>query len=86
MKRKTSGEGILITDNKQSKLKTDWRKILKSNTKNSAEGRIHQVRGKIKETIGKVVNNHELEIKGKVENAKGKIQEKVGEIEKIIKK
>ena len=57
-----------------------------SNTKNSAEGRIHQVRGKIKETIGKIVNNQELEIEGKVENAEGKIQEKIGDIEKVVKK
>ena len=59
---------------------------MKSNTKNSAEGKIHQVRGKIKETIGKIVNNHELEIEGKVESAKGKIQEKIGEIGKVIAK
>ncbi len=55
---------------------------MKSNTENSAEGKIHQVRGKIKETIGKIFDNQELEIKGKVENAKGKIQEKIGEIGK----
>jgi uncharacterized protein YjbJ (UPF0337 family) len=58
---------------------------LKSDTKNSTEGRIHQARGKIKETLGKIVNNHELEIEGKVENAEGKIQEKVGDIEKILR-
>ncbi len=55
---------------------------MKSDTKNSAEGRIHQFRGKIKETIGRIVDNDKLEIEGKVENAKGKIQEKIGEIEK----
>lgn len=59
---------------------------MKSSTKNNAEGKMHQVKGKIKETIGKVVDNHELEIEGKVENAKGKVQEKVGEIEKVIEK
>ncbi len=59
---------------------------MKSNTENSAEGKIHQVRGKIKETIGKIVNNHELEIEGKEETAEGKIQEKIGEIGKDIEK
>lgn len=59
---------------------------MKSKTKNSSEGRIHQARGKIKETIGRIVNNHELEVEGKVEKAEGKIQERVGEIEKDMKK
>lgn len=59
---------------------------MKSNTKNKAEGKIHQVRGKLKETIGKIVDNHELEIEGKVQHTKGKIQEKLGEIEKVIEK
>lgn len=59
---------------------------MKSNEENKAEGKNHQVRGKIKETIGKIVDNHELEIKGKVEKAEGKIQEKIGEIGKVIEK
>ncbi len=59
---------------------------MKSSTKNNAEGKMHQVKGKIKETVGKVVDNDELENEGKVENAKGKIQEKIGEVEKIIEK
>ncbi len=59
---------------------------MKSSTKDNAEGKIHQVKGKVKETVGKIVGNPDLEIEGQVENAKGKIQEKIGEIEKVIEK
>ena len=55
---------------------------MKSSTKDNAEGKMHQVKGKVKETIGKVVKNRDLESEGKVENLEGKVQEKIGEIEK----
>lgn len=55
---------------------------MKSSTKDNAEGKMHQVKGKIKETVGKVVKNRDLESEGKVENLEGKVQEKIGEIEK----
>jgi uncharacterized protein YjbJ (UPF0337 family) len=47
---------------------------------------MHQVKGKIKEVAGKLVNNPELEAEGKVENLNGKVQEKIGEIEKVLEK
>ena len=42
------------------------------------EGKLHQVKGKIKEVAGKIADNPELEIEGKGENAAGKVQEKAG--------
>ena len=59
---------------------------MKSSTKDIAEGKLHQAKGKIKEVVGVAVDNHELEIKGKSENAAGHVQEKVGEIEKVLEK
>jgi len=38
---------------------------MKSSTQDKAEGKFHQVKGKIKETVGKVVGNHDLEAEGK---------------------
>jgi uncharacterized protein YjbJ (UPF0337 family) len=51
---------------------------MKSSTKDKAKGKTHQVKGKIKETVGKAVGNKDLEDEGKGENIKGKSQEKVG--------
>jgi uncharacterized protein YjbJ (UPF0337 family) len=57
---------------------------MKSSTIDSAEGKMHQVKGNIKETVGKVVGNRDLETEGKIENLDGKIQDKLGQIKKVV--
>jgi uncharacterized protein YjbJ (UPF0337 family) len=59
---------------------------MKSSTQDKAEGKMHQVKGKIKEAVGKVVGNKDLEAEGKGENLGGKVQEKVGDIKKVLDK
>ena len=59
---------------------------MKSSTKDNIGGKMHQVKGKIKETAGKVVGNRNLEGEGKDEKLGGKIQEKIGQVEKIVGK
>jgi uncharacterized protein YjbJ (UPF0337 family) len=59
---------------------------MKSSTKDKAEGKMHQVKGKIKEAVGKTVGNKDLEAEGKGENLEGKVQEKVGDVKKIVGK
>jgi uncharacterized protein YjbJ (UPF0337 family) len=68
------------------KLKFNRRNNMKSSTKDNVEGKMHQVKGKVKETVGKVVKNRGLESEGKIENLKGEVQEKIGEIEKVAGK
>ncbi|MFH0730773.1 MAG: CsbD family protein [Pseudomonadota bacterium] len=57
---------------------------MKSSTKNNAEGKMHQVKGKIKEAIGKIAGDRDLKIEGENENLDGKAQEELGRIEKVI--
>ena len=59
---------------------------MKSSTKDKAEGKMHQVTGKIKETSGKVVGNKDLEAEGNDEILEGKVQEKVGDVKKVLDK
>jgi uncharacterized protein YjbJ (UPF0337 family) len=59
---------------------------MKPSTKDNAEGKMHQVKGKVKETVGKVVGNDDLEAEGKVEKLDGKIQEKIGQVKKVVGK
>ena len=59
---------------------------MKPSTRDNAEGKMHQVKGAIKEVAGKIVNNRDLEAEGKVEKLDGKIQEKIGQIEKVVEK
>ncbi len=59
---------------------------MKSSTKDNAEGKMHQVKGTIKEVAGIIVGNEDLEAEGKEENLDGKIQEKRGQIKKVMDK
>lgn len=47
---------------------------MKSSTRNNAEGTLHKLKGKVKETVGKIVGNPDLKAKGKKEKMQGKIQ------------
>jgi uncharacterized protein YjbJ (UPF0337 family) len=62
------------------------RNTMKSSTQDNAEGKMHQVKGKIKEIAGKVIMNPDLEAEGKDENLDGKAQEKIGDIKKVVGK
>ncbi len=59
---------------------------MKSSTKDHAEGKMHQLKGTIKEVGGIIAGDSDLEAEGKEENLEGKIQEKVGQIKKVIDK
>ena len=57
---------------------------MKSSTKDKAEGKFHEAKGKVKEVTGKITGNPKLEGKGKAEKIAGKVQEKIGEVEKVL--
>jgi uncharacterized protein YjbJ (UPF0337 family) len=59
---------------------------MKSGTQDEAEGKWHQVKGKVKEIAGALGGNPDLEAEGKIESETGKIQEKIGEVKKIVGK
>jgi uncharacterized protein YjbJ (UPF0337 family) len=44
------------------------------------------VKGKVKETAGKVTNNPNLQAEGNAEKNAGKVEKKVGQIEKVFEK
>lgn len=46
--------------------------------KNTVEGNLEQVKGAIKETVGKVVGNDRLEAEGEAQKVAGKAQEGLG--------
>jgi len=59
---------------------------MSQSTTDKAEGKFHEVKGKVKEKVGQVINNRDLESEGKSENLAGKIQKKVGQIEDVLEK
>jgi uncharacterized protein YjbJ (UPF0337 family) len=59
---------------------------MKPSTKNEIAGNVHEVKGTIKEKVGKLTNDPGLEGEGIGENIAGKIQKKIGQVQKVIEK
>ncbi len=55
-----------------------------SGTKNEIAGKYHEVKGRIKEKVGQVTNDPDLEAEGLGEKIGGKIQKKIGQIKKVV--
>jgi uncharacterized protein YjbJ (UPF0337 family) len=60
--------------------------MMKRSTKDRAKGAFHEVKGTIKDKLGKLTNNSALEAKGKVEKFAGKIQKKIGQVRRTFER
>lgn len=54
--------------------------------KNRIDGKVKQVKGSVKEALGKVTGDRKTEAEGLSEKTAGKIQEKAGETADAIRK
>lgn len=59
---------------------------MKPSTENVVAGKIHEVKGKIKEAAGRAANDPNLEGEGLGERVAGTIQNKLGHVQKVIEK
>jgi uncharacterized protein YjbJ (UPF0337 family) len=59
---------------------------MKPSTTDQIKGKLHEVKGGVKERVGQVTNDPSLEAKGQDEKLGGKIQKKIGQVEKIFEK
>lgn len=59
---------------------------MKQSGKDQAEGKFHEVKGKVKEKVGRVTDNPNLEDEGTTEKVAGKVQKKVGQVERVFEK
>ena len=57
---------------------------MKPSTQDRAEGTLHEVKGKIKEQVGKVTNDPDLEASGIAEKTAGTDQKWIGRVEKAV--
>ena len=55
-----------------------------SSTHDRVEGKVHEVKGAIKEKIGQATNNPDLEDEGTAERVTGTVQRKVGDVKKVF--
>jgi len=59
---------------------------MKSSTTDQIKGKLHEVKGAVKEKAGELTKNPDLAAEGQAEKIAGKVQRKVGEIEKVLEK
>lgn len=52
--------------------------------KDEVKGKFDQAKGKTKETIGRAIDDHDLESEGQVDNAGGKVQEGFGKTRRKV--
>jgi len=57
---------------------------MKRSTKDKAKGKFHEVKGRVKEGIGRATNNPTLAAKGQGERIGGKVQKQIGQVEKAL--
>ena len=54
--------------------------MMKPSTEDTSHGTLHEVKGKVKEEIGKATNNVDLEGAGNAEKNAGKVQKWIGKV------
>jgi len=55
---------------------------MKPSTKDELEGKLHEAKGKVKEKVGQVINNPDMETKGQNEKLAGRVQRKSARLKK----
>ncbi len=57
---------------------------MKRSTKDTAKGKFHEVKGSVKQKLGRAANDPDLEAEGIAEKISGKLQKKIGQVEKVV--
>ena len=57
---------------------------MKQSSSDKAQGKLHEVKGAIKQTAGQITGDPRLEDKGITEKNAGKVQNFVGKVEKAV--
>ncbi len=59
---------------------------MKTSTKDKIKGSFHELKGTIKEKVGKVTNDSRLRAEGKIEKNTGKVQQQIGHAKEAVTK
>lgn len=57
---------------------------MKPSTQDKTEGKLHEVKGKIKEAVGEATNDSDLEVSGAAEKRAGQALKWIGRAEKAV--
>ena len=64
--------------------RTKEKHMMKPSTDDKTSGKLHEVKGTIKETVGELTNSPDLEADGRAEKNAGKVQNWIGKVEKAV--
>jgi uncharacterized protein YjbJ (UPF0337 family) len=64
--------------------RTEERVMMKPSTEDRTTGKLHEVKGSIRQKAGELTNNPNLEADGRAEKNAGKVQNIAGKIEKVV--
>jgi uncharacterized protein YjbJ (UPF0337 family) len=70
----------------ESNYRTEERIMMKPSTEDKTTGKLHEVKGAIKQNAGELTSSPNLEADGRAEKNAGKVQNVVGKIEKAVGK
>jgi uncharacterized protein YjbJ (UPF0337 family) len=59
---------------------------MKPGIQDEVEGKLRNLKGKMKEKVGELTNDADLEDEGQAEEIAGRVQEKVGQVKKVLGK
>ena len=59
---------------------------MKSSARDQVEGKIHEVKGAVKEAAGEAAGRPDVQDEGTAERISGTVQKKVGQIKKVFEK
>ena len=57
---------------------------MKDSTKDQVTGKMHEAKGAVKEKIGELTNNPDMQDEGTAEKIGGNVQNKAGQVEKVL--
>jgi uncharacterized protein YjbJ (UPF0337 family) len=57
-----------------------------TSTHDEVEGKVHQIKGSIKQGVADLTNNPNLHDEGTAEKIDGKVQEKIGQVKRVFEK
>ncbi|HTC62373.1 MAG TPA: CsbD family protein [Candidatus Saccharimonadales bacterium] len=60
--------------------------MAKESTKDEVKGKAHEIKGKVKQKVGRMMNNPRLQNEGEDEELSGTVQKKVGQVKKVFGK
>jgi uncharacterized protein YjbJ (UPF0337 family) len=68
----------------QSAFHDSRRRNMKNSTRDKLKGSFHELKGTIKEELGKATSNPDLKAEGKAEKKAGKVQQRVGDAKEVV--